>query len=280
LKVHLAGLPIEVGPDGRLSPGEKAVLERIESSPLLPGSAVRTLREAGAITLALEPPWIGSSGIARPGEPAEVTCAEDRVRIGAEGFRAILRPATGNAELFREPDRDRAIETTLRVLLSCRLPMLGGLPLHAAGIGMGSVGTAFYGVSGAGKSTLSSHAPFPVLSDEAIVTIPHDGRWEVSSSGFWGSLDLPLAPSGYFPLAGLFELHKEADTRIERLSARQAFVSLLSVITVPDSPLLWSAAVQALGRLVEAVPVFSLGWAPARPPWDAIREALAGASAP
>lgn len=145
------------------------------------------------------------------------------------------------------------------MLVSCRLPLVGGLPIHGAAIAMGPVGVVFYGVSGAGKSTISSLAPFQVLSDEAVVAMPHDGRWEVSSSGFWGTLDRSFAPRGYLPLAGLFDLRKEPKTRIERLSAQQAYLSLLSVITIPDSPLLWSAAAQTLGRLVELVPVFRLG---------------------
>ena len=36
----------------------------------------------------------------------------------------------------------------------------------------------------------------------------------------------------------------------------------------------WSAAVDALRRMVESVPVYSFGWTPAIPPWVAIREAI------
>lgn len=274
MRVHLAGLRFEVGPDGRLTPDERASLERIEGSPLLPGGVVRVLPGSGTVALTSEPPWDGPDGIAASGDPAMVSCEGETVRIGSHSFRALLRPTEGTADHFRGSSRGRTIETTLRVLLSCRLPCLGGLPLHAAAVAMGPVGAVFYGVSGAGKSTLASHAPFPVLSDEAVVAMPHDGRWEVSSSGFWGTLDRPLAPQGYVPLAGLFELHQETSTRIERLPPRRAFVSLLRVVTIPDSPPLWSAAVDALRRLVESVPVYSFGWTPAIPPWIAIRGAI------
>ena len=150
MRVHLGGLPLAVGPDDRLTPEEKAALARIEDSPLLPGGALRVIPDAGEVTLVLEPPWGGSAGIAPRGEPAAVTCDGNQVRIGAEGFRAVLRPSEGTADLFREPGHARTVETTLRVLLSCRLPLLGGLPIHAAAIAMGPVGVVFYGVSGCG----------------------------------------------------------------------------------------------------------------------------------
>lgn len=274
MRVRLAGLPVEVGPDGRLSPAQKLALEQIESAPLLPGGVDRVLPGAAAIRLASEPPWAGSLGISPAGEPPAVTCDGEQVRIGSQGFRAVVSPADGTADLYAATGVGHSVETVMRVLLSCRLPRLGGLPLHAAAIAMGTVGAVFYGVSGAGKSTLSGCAPFPVLSDEAVVAMPFDGRWEVSSSGFWGTLDRSTAPRGYLPLAGLFELHQDTSTRIERLPARRAFVSLLRVVTIPDSPPLWSAAVDALRRLVESVPVYSFGWTPAIPPWGAIREAI------
>lgn len=186
----------------------------------------------------------------------------------------MVNPADGTADLFDETGVGHSPETTMRVLLSCRLPHLGGLPLYAAAMALGTVGAAFYGVSGAGRSTLSACSPFPVLSDEAVVAMPYDGRWEVASSGFWGTFDRPTAPRGFVRLGGLFALTEESETRVERLSARQAYVSLLPVITIPDSPALWSAALEALSRLVESVPVLSFGWTPSRPPWDAIREAI------
>ena len=75
-------------------------------------------------------------------------------------------------------------------------------------------------------------------------------------------------------LAGLFQLRKEPSTLIARLSPREAFLSLLPVVTIPDSAPLWRLATSALATLVEAVPVFSLGWSPESPPWEEVAGAI------
>lgn len=274
MKVSLAGLPVEIQPPDLLTHDDRSTLERAATSPLLPGSTDRVLPGLCRVTLSPEPPWVGPADIAAPGEPTLVTSFGDEIRIGAPGFRAVVNPSEGTASHFREGGSSRSLEATLRVLLACRLPFLHGLPLHAAAVAMDRAGVVFYGVSGAGKSTLSSLSPFRVLSDEAVVAIATEGRWEVASSGFWGPLDQPCAPRGYLPLAGLFQLRKEPSTLIARLSPREAFLSLLPVVTIPDSAPLWRLATSALATLVEAVPVFSLGWSPESPPWEEVGEAI------
>jgi CO dehydrogenase nickel-insertion accessory protein CooC1 len=44
----------------------------------------------------------------------------------------------------------------MRVSLVCRVPLSGGLPLHAAAVSAGVGGVVFFGPSGAGKSTIAS----------------------------------------------------------------------------------------------------------------------------
>jgi hypothetical protein len=274
LRVPLAGLSFEIGPEELLSEEELAGLERIRGAPLLRGGRDEVLGEPLAVRLGSAPPWEGPEGIAPPGGPGEVTCVGDRVRVGGESLRAEIRPFESTAEVYRRGPGGQCVEMAMRIFAASAAPLHGALPIHAAGIAFDAGGAVFYGVSGAGKSTLSAQAPAPVLSDEAVVVARHRDEWTVASGGFWGTFQGGEAPRGFLPLRALFELRKGAGTRVERLSARDALLSLLPVITIPDNAKLWSAALNLVGSLAQSVPVFRLHWAPAVPPWPEIEAAL------
>jgi hypothetical protein len=277
LRVRLAGIPFDVGPEERLCAEERSSLETIRTFPRLPGSHDLGFGEACRISIELEPSWTGDEGVAATDTPAEVSALGDLVRVGETRFRAELRPHAGTGSLFRSSTTASALDTTLRVLLSCRLPLVGALPLHAAGVALEGGGAAFYGVSGAGKSTLVGFCVDPILSDERVVVATGERGYELASSGYWGNLRVRYAPQGFIPLKALFQLRQAPELRVERLSAAEAFVSLLPVVMIPDSQPLWAAAVAVLGRLVESVPVYRLGWSLSRPPWDEIRAIVAAA---
>jgi len=201
---------------------------------------------------------------------------DGRVRIGHARFVAELDPAGLSGSLYRAPGRASGLEVALRAALCSRLPLDGGLPLHAAGLVVDGRGVVFFGPSGAGKSTLAGVSPHPVLSDELVAVVP--GRpFSLTATGFWGTLDGGRSHPGSWPLAALVELGKgRPEPRFERLGTREALVRLVGVLMVPPGPPLWEAALATLGRLVRDTPVERLAWSPVRPPWPEIRARLSG----
>jgi hypothetical protein len=273
--VVLAGLPFEVVPDGRLSPAERRALRA------LPAATARA-RDDRAFVLELAttdspaPPGEAEAGedVVSPPEdaPAAVRWSRDRVRIGHRRLRATLDPSAGRGLLARDASVGWPLEVTLRVALAARLPLEGGVALHAAGIVQGERGLVFFGPSGAGKSTLAASFGGPVLSDEMVaVTRPGDA-YALAGTGFWGTLGASPAPSASFPLRALVELDKAPALRMERLDPRTAVRRLIPSALVPPGPPLWSEALAVLGRMAREVPVVRMGWSPAEPPWEALAD--------
>jgi hypothetical protein len=207
-----------------------------------------------------------------PQTNATVHAEEGTVFITGESFYAILEPEKMHGELYRNPIGEAPLQITLRCALCCSLPLRGAVPFHSAAIVMNGRGYLFYGQSGAGKSTIAGLSPFPVLSDElnAVFTSPN----RVRATGMVGTLDRGDTPTEEFPLAGLFQLHKEPELRLERLSPNDGFRSLFGVTIVPQSPPLWNLTIAALDQLSRSLPIYSMGWAPSTPPWDQLQRLL------
>lgn len=212
-----------------------------------------------------------SAGTSGPRKAPE--SRSDRLRHAR--FAAEIDAFAGTARLERRTELDFALVLTLRTALAARLPALGGLPLHAAGLVLGDAGVAFFGVSGAGKSTLAAQAPGPVLSDELVAVVPGP-PYGLAASGYWGTLaGRAGAGGGVAPLRALVELAKGPGFRLDRLDAREAARRLAGVTMVPPSPALWGAALAVVARLVAAVPVYRMAWSPAEPPFEALSRSLA-----
>jgi len=268
----LAGLGFAFEPEAALSPGERQSLEALRG---LGAETSTPPRSVFRVHLSATPfrPDRGPDEFP-PGSPALVDWANERVLVRHRHFVCELDPAHLRGRLHRaQPDRAFPLEMSLRVAMASRLPLEGGLPLHAAGILTGGRGLAFFGPSGAGKSTLAGLSPYPVLSDELLAVVP--GRpFDVVRTGFFGTLGTSNAPPGAFPLRALIELAKAPRFRLSPLSPRDALRRLLGVILVPVGPPLWSAAIEVAGRLTRAVPAYRMEWSPASPPWDELEAAL------
>lgn len=270
MKITLAGCPFVVEPDEALSLRERETLERLAAT-----SASTDPGDTSPVRLDLvdRPPWPGATHEdVAPRGPAAVQAAEGQVRVVHRRHAAVLDPLTWTGRLFRADAHSAALEVTLRVALSARLPSLGALPLHAAGLVIDGRGHVFFGPSGAGKSTLSGLAPGPVISDE-FVAVTLDPP-ELRSTGFWGEMDAPGHTPKQAPLAALVELARGRTFRLERLDATLALRRLLGVLLVPPLPALWGEAMALAGRLCRRVPVYRMEWNPAKPPWDDLRRAL------
>jgi hypothetical protein len=270
VEITLAGCPLVVEPDDALQPDERAGLERLGRSSRSSVSALDPFR----LELVDALPWPGAGLDAfADGAPADVSAVGDRLRVTHRRFAAEIDPDALSGCLYRRPEHGGAVEIVLRVALAARLPSLGGLPLHAAGLVLDGRGVVFFGPSGAGKSTVSGLAPGPVLSDEFVaVTL---GPPTLRSTGFWGEMDEASPPPGEVPLAALVELAKGPAFRLERLAPGLALRRLLGVLMVPPHPRLWSAAMGLAGEAAKAVPVYRMEWTPDEPPWDRLRAALA-----
>jgi hypothetical protein len=160
----------------------------------------------------------------------------------------------------------------IRTSLMARLPLVGGLPLHAAGVVLAGRGVAFVGPSGAGKTTLSATSPVPVLSDELVAIGP--GRpFSLVRSGFWGE-GRPAGSASSAPLGLLVDLAKGPALRFERLHPAAAAGRVLASVPVPHAPALWRHALAVVAELVSRVAVVRMEWTPLDPPWPALTRLL------
>lgn len=269
MRLVLAGCPFVVGPDAALAPDERARLEALARAA--PGRAFDA--PEFRLTLVDEPPWPGASAANYEDHVAASVRAEGgRVRVTHRRHLAELDLEALEGRLQRARPGEGAVEITLRVALSARLPSLGGLPLHAAGLVLDGAGLAFFGPSGAGKSTLSALAPGPVLSDE-LVAVTLDPP-VLRATGFWGGGESAERPPAEVPLAALVELARGPGFRLERQAPDEAFRRLLGVLLVPPLPRLWQEAMALAARAVREVPVHRMHWSPDDPPWDRLRRAI------
>lgn len=264
----MAGVSFAVGPAACLSNEERSLLAGLNQA----SAGDERYSDPFRLSLSNDVPWEGADvGAFADNAPATIVVTGERVRIAHRRYLAEIRPDEHVGCLYRRDFDGGALGITLRVALSTRLPLEGGLPLHAAGVLAGAVGLAFFGPSGAGKSTLAATSPWPVLSDELVVAAGSPFR--LLGAGFWGTLGPREATAGA-RLSALVELAKGPRFHLSRLSRRTALRRLLGVILVPPHPSVWREALIVLGRLVDAVPVYRMTWSPAQLPWAALEEVL------
>jgi len=271
-ELTVAGLPLEIGP--------RELVTDLEAEMLAELSA-RTERDSGAggdpFRLRLRNRRAGcpvAASFADDG-PATISTRGGLIRLTHRAFAADLEPHRGCGRLQRDPKDGFPLEVTLRVALCSRLPFIGGLPLHGAGVVIGGSGVVFFGPSGAGKSTIAAASPYPVLSDELVVAGTDPPT--LSSAGFFATESDTF---GRFDLRALVELEKSVGFSMTVLTPKEAFRRLLSVTMVPASSALWSPSMSVLTALIREVPVYRMAWSPREAPWAQItsRLDLAGAT--
>jgi hypothetical protein len=261
-----------VSPEAALVPAEREAIGRLDCDEGGGGG------EPFLIELAEAPPWTSDDAALFPRwEPAVQRWAAGRLLCSHRSFTAEIDPFRGRARLYRCEERAYPLETVVRTAMMARLPLVGGLPLHAAGVVMDGAGVAFFGPSGAGKTTVAAHSPFTVLSDELVAVVPA-GPFGLVRSGFWGEgHGKPAAPA---PLRLMLDLAKGEALRLTRLRPAAAAGRVVGSVPVPLAPPLWSAALAVVARLVQRVPVYRMEWTPAEPPWGRLAGILAAATSP
>jgi hypothetical protein len=261
-----AGLRFSAGPDEALHPSEREALARLEPEPA-------DGQQLFEIELVDAPPWTSDDPALFPQwEPAVQRWVDDRLLASHKSFTAEIEPFASRARVQRREPRAYPLETVIRTSLMARLPLVGGLPLHAAGVVLAGRGVAFFGASGAGKTTLSATSPVPVLSDELVAIGP--GRpFSLVRSGFWGE-GRPAGSASSAPLGLLVDLAKGPALRFERLHPAAAAGRVLASVPVPHAPALWRHALAVVAELVSRVAVVRMEWTPLDPPWPALTRLL------
>ena len=272
MRFRAGGVRFSVEPDAALFRVEREAIERLDLDHV--DNAQAPVR----VELVDSAPWTSDDPALYPQrEPAVQRWIGDRLLCSHHTFTAEIDPFAGCVLLFRREERGYALEAVIRTTMMGRLPLVGGLPLHAAGVVVQGQGVVFFGPSGAGKTTVASSSPYPVLSDELVAVNPAN-PFDLVRSGFWGDCR-ESGRGGPAPLALLVDLAKGPAFRLMRLRPAEAAGRLLASAPVPLAPPLWSRALAVVAELVQRVPVYRMEWTPADPPWERLAEVLAEATA-
>jgi len=271
VRFRAGGVRFSVGPEAALLPAEREAIGRLD--PDHGDEAQAPVR----VELVEAPPWTSEDPTLFPQwEPAVQRWSGERLRCSHRSFTAEIDPFSGLARLHRREERAYPLEAVIRTAMMARLPLLGGLPFHAAGVVVDGRGIVFFGPSGAGKTTVAATSPFPVLSDELVAVAP--GRpFDLVRSGFWGE-GATVGREGPAPLALLVDLAKGPALRLTRLRPAEAAGRVLASVPVPLAPPLWSRALAVAAALVRELPVYRMEWTPAEPPWERLAGVLSQAS--
>ena len=271
MRFRAGGVRFSVGPEPALLTAEREAIARLDPDPADEAQA------PVSIELVETPPWTSDDPALFPQwEPAVQRWSGGRLLCSHRSFTAEIDPFSGRVRLHRREERAYPLETVIRTTMMARLPLLGGLPLHAAGVVVEGRGVVFLGPSGAGKTTLASTSPFPVLSDELVAVVPGH-PFDLVRSGFWGE-GAATGRTRPAPLALLVDLAKGPAFRLSRLRPAEAAGRVLASAPVPLAPPLWSRCLAVAAALVREVPVHRMEWAPAEPPWERLAGVLAEAS--
>jgi hypothetical protein len=265
----VAGLRLVVEPEDGLGPRERAALLALgPTSSAVPGQRV--------LRVVLEPRGSTTTVADGPAEPAEVVWDGGRLLLRHAAFEAEIDATASVAALRRHGDDPTGFVTTLRTALSARLPLEGGVLVHAAALERHGKGFVFFGPSGIGKSTLAQRSPWQVVSDELAAVLPGRGDrpFRVSGAAFAGPPPVDRTSAHEPALACLIELAQGPRFHLERLERSTALRRLLGSIVVPPGPPLWSAALDVAGDLVRHTPCYRMEWSLAESPFEPLEAAL------
>ena len=264
-----AGLQLVFEPEGGLTTRERDAL-----AGLLPGPSV--LQGEPILKVVLELLASTASAAAGSAAAARVTWSGERLLLEHATFEAEIDAAASVALVRRHGDDPTGLVTTLRTALSARLPLEGGVLVHAAALEREGKAFLFFGPSGIGKSTLAERSPWRVIADELSAVLPRRGGGprRISSAAFPAAGPAGRAGLEEPSLACLVELAQGPRFRLEPLERATALRRLLGSVVVPPGPPLWLAALQVAGDLVRETPCYRMEWSLDASPFEPLAAAL------
>ena len=268
MKFRAGGVLFSVEPEEALTEEDRASIVRVDTGACGPPQApVR-------IEIVAEPPWTSDDArLFRRLELPVQRWENGRLLVSHHSFTAEIDPSAAWARLHRTREHTYPLGVVIRTTMLARLPLLGGLPLHAAGVVLGHRAVGFFGPSGAGKTTLAETCPGTVLSDELVAVAPGEPP-SLVRSGYWGEGREQGGAAGA-PLAALVALERGPAFALSRLGPVEAVRRIVDTVPVPFAPPLWSQALAVTADIVSRIPVYRMEWTPSEPPWDRLAEALA-----
>ena len=146
----------------------------------------------------------------------------------------------------------QSLENAARVLTTRMACELGGFAMHSAGVLRDGRAWIFAGPSGSGKSTVVRLSePGVSLGDDFGLVLPDGaGGWLAAPVPFDNAPTVVDRPErALLPVAGIWRLFRDEQTRVERPSGLVAATSLFSCAALPWAiPDLAGAVVENIGR--------------------------------
>lgn len=186
-----------------------------------------------------------------------------------------MQQGTGELRIQRVPSRHVTVRPDgctvdpfhyplSQLLVYWRLPSVGGLGMHAAGVAVGGRGVLLPGVSGSGKSTISrlmDQAGHHVLSDDRAALLGTDQGFQVCGTPWQG--DACFASPASAPLSAVLLLEHGERNELLPLSATGACAELLARSCPPlFSRELMERVGDLCARIAQSVPCYRLRFVP------------------
>ncbi len=174
----------------------------------------------------------------------------ERYRCAAKEADIVLPVTTGDAnEEYAE----------LAMAFYEQLPCFDGFLLHASAVESDGKAVLFSATSGTGKSTHASYwvseLGASVLNDDKPAVRLEDGVFSAYGTPFCGKND--ISENRGAPLHAVVVLRRAPQTRVERLSDREALFSILDQTLRPTETARYERLISLVMRLIAQVPVYA-----------------------
>ena len=166
-----------------------------------------------------------------------------------------------------EDSHDQLLIRSLKLLVSLLVPQKGGVSCHCSAVSKKNEnGLLFCGPSNEGKTTIALllHRKWTLYNDEYNIIMPLDNCFHVYSTPFTTSEKLRFCSYGFAPVKKIFFLKKGAETKVESMTPKQKYLSVLeNTYTFPTSGKICSAMMGNVEKISREIPAgmlyFKLG---------------------
>ena len=189
-------------------------------------------------------------------EPLTPDEADLEIEVSEEEIRADMLAA----EIKVTPGYSESI--CIYRAICRRIPIMGGMLLHAAMISDGAYGYAFTANSGTGKTThirqwlQAFGEEIRVINGDKPIIRKRDGVWYAYGTPWCGKEGLNVNTS--VPLAGICFLRRGETNTIQPFSAASAVPEIMPQLLIPDEPETLIATLELLDQLVTDIPLYEL----------------------